>query len=585
MRADYSAPGEPAAPHDVTFGSVCSGIEAASVAFNPLGWRAVWLAEIEGFPKTVLAHHYPDVPNLGNMLLIPALLRNGSLPAPDVFCGGTPCQAFSIAGLRNSLRDLRGNLSLTFCVIANEIDIQRAANGLLPCIVKWENVPGVLSTPDNAFGCFLAGLAGEDEALVPEPCPPAGKAGKFWKWDKKNCKHTLGWPKSGCVIGPQRAIAWRVLDAQYFGVAQRRQRVFVVASARDGFDPAAVLFEFDGVRRDTAPRRETGQDLAAGTLRGTDGGSDVDHARGGHLRPVACDLRNGAITGEVTHTIQAGAHAPDPGGTPHILVQSVALRGRDGGATAELGGDVAGTLRAGGGGGGDKAHVLAPIAFSCKDHGADATTDLAPTMRAMNHSASHANAGGQLAVCVHGTQDPCVSDIAFALGRNSGQENAVCVTGNITHAIKAEGFDASEDGIGRGQPIVAHAIQAGALRTNPDSGPDGMGVQADVAYTLEARSEVQCAQMGMAVRRLTPRECERLQGLQDGYTHIPVKKVKRERLLSPRAGYDYAEIDGQVWQLAADGPRYKSIGNSWAIPVVRHIGRRIDAALRVLEAA
>ena len=141
----------------------------------------------------------------------------------------------------SDLDDARGNLSLTFCEIANAIDHVRALRREPPCIVFWENVPGVLNTPDNAFGCFLAGLAGESLPLL-----PAGGR----------------WTNAGCVLGPQRAVAWRILDAQYFGVAQRRRRVFVVASARDGFNPSEVLFEFDGVRRDTAPSRETGQTVA-----------------------------------------------------------------------------------------------------------------------------------------------------------------------------------------------------------------------------------------------------------------------------------------------------------------------------------
>jgi DNA (cytosine-5)-methyltransferase 1 len=225
----------------VRFGSVCSGIEAASVAWGPLGWKAAWLSEIEPFPSTVLAHHYPDVPNLGDMTLLPERILSGEVEAPDVFCGGTPCQAFSVAGLRNSLDDARGNLSLVFCEIANAIDEVRSVRGLDQSIVFWENVPGVLSTKDNAFGCFLAGLAGEDNPLE----PPREK-----------------WTNAGYVLGPKRAVAWRVLDAQYFGVAQRRKRVFVVASARADFDPAAVLFEFDGVRRDTAPSREAGERIA-----------------------------------------------------------------------------------------------------------------------------------------------------------------------------------------------------------------------------------------------------------------------------------------------------------------------------------
>ena len=223
------------------FGSACSGIEAASVAWKPLGWEAAWLSEIEPFPCAVLKHHYPDVPNYGDMITLPERILSGEVEAPDLFCGGTPCQAFSVAGLRNSLDDSRGNLSLTFVGIANAIDHVRSVRRDAPAIIFWENVPGVLSTKDNAFGCFLGALAGESD---PVTCPD-GK-----------------WSAAGVVVGQTRTVAWRVLDAQYFGVAQRRKRVFVVASARDDFDPAAVLFEFDGVRRDTAPSRETGERIA-----------------------------------------------------------------------------------------------------------------------------------------------------------------------------------------------------------------------------------------------------------------------------------------------------------------------------------
>ena len=153
------------------FGSVCSGIEAASVAWHPIGWEAAWLSEIEPFPSAVLKHHYPDVPNLGDMTALPDRIASGEVEAPDLFCGGTPCQAFSVAGLRKSLDDSRGNLSLVFCEIANAIDAVRTTGELPPAIIFWENVPGVLSTKDNAFGCFLAGLAGEDGAVE----PPGGK--------------------------------------------------------------------------------------------------------------------------------------------------------------------------------------------------------------------------------------------------------------------------------------------------------------------------------------------------------------------------------------------------------------------------
>lgn len=193
----------------VIYGSVCSGIEAASVAWGHLGWRPAWFSEIESFPSAVLAHHYPTVPNLGDMTKIAERIRVGEVEAPEVLVGGTPCQAFSVAGLRGGLSDSRGALTLSFVELANEIDRTRIANGFEPGIVVWENVPGVLSSKDNAFGCFLAGLAGESCELQ----PPGGK-----------------WANAGCVLGPQRAVAWRILDAQYFGVAQRRRRVFVVAS-------------------------------------------------------------------------------------------------------------------------------------------------------------------------------------------------------------------------------------------------------------------------------------------------------------------------------------------------------------------
>ncbi len=115
------------------FGSVCSGVEAASLAFNPLGWKAAWFSEIEPFPCALLAQRYPDVPNLGDMATLPERIRSGEVEAPDVLCGGTPCQAFSVGGLRRSLDDERGNLSLTFCEIANEIDAARSLRGLPPC--------------------------------------------------------------------------------------------------------------------------------------------------------------------------------------------------------------------------------------------------------------------------------------------------------------------------------------------------------------------------------------------------------------------------------------------------------------------
>ncbi|EMM3407779.1 phage N-6-adenine-methyltransferase, partial [Klebsiella pneumoniae] len=245
------------------YGSICSGIEAATVAWEPLGWKAAWFSEIEAFPSTVLAERWPEVVNLGDMTKIAAAVRAGEVQAPDVMVGGTPCQAFSIAGLRNGLSDARGQLTLSYVELANAIDDKRIERGEEEAIFVWENVPGVLTSHDNAFGCFLAGLAGESCELEPS----GGK-----------------WTHSGCVYGPQRTIAWIVKDAQYFGVAQRRKRVFVVASARKGFDPGQVLFESEGVRRDTPPSREPQTAVAALTARGVGTcGADDNQAQAGHL--------------------------------------------------------------------------------------------------------------------------------------------------------------------------------------------------------------------------------------------------------------------------------------------------------------
>lgn len=452
----------------MNFGSVCSGIEAASVAWHPLGYRAAWLAEIEAFPAAVLAHHYPEVPNLGDMTKIATEVLTGTVAAPDVLVGGTPCQAFSVAGMRAGLQDARGKLTIEFVRLADAIDHVRIARGEQPAITVWENVPGVLSDRGNAFGCFLGALAGEDCELQ-----PSGKR----------------WTDAGCVYGPKRAIAWRVLDAQYFGLAQRRRRVFVVASAREGFDPASVLFEREGVRRDTPPRRGEGQ-VTAGTLAsrtGAGGFPGTDEACSGYVQPV----------------------------------------------TAFGGNNQSGPI------------------------------DVATARNACSSGSGRLDFESETFV-VHGTQDPCVSDQAFALGRNHGQENALLAfsckdhgadAGHIAPTLRAMGHSGSHANAG-GQPIVAHAIQAGALRVNPNSGPDGVGVQADHAYTLEARAEVQAVQMASAVRRLTPTECERLQGFPDNYTLVPYRNKE-----------------------AADGPRYKALGNSMAVPCMAFIGERILMAL------
>ncbi|MBW6482425.1 MAG: DNA (cytosine-5-)-methyltransferase [Vicingaceae bacterium] len=206
---------------NLTFGSVCSGIEASQLAFSPYGFKQLWSSEIAEFPSKVLEHHFPNIPNVGDMINIPNAILCGEIEAPDLFCGGTPCQAFSLAGWKNGLADERGQLTITFIEIANAIDKIRLERGKEKSIVLWENVEGVLNDRTNAFGNFIAGLAGYDEEI---------------KVDK--------WSKSGYLEGKERNVAWRVIDAKYFGLPQQRKRLYVLAGGK-GFKPDQVLFEFD----------------------------------------------------------------------------------------------------------------------------------------------------------------------------------------------------------------------------------------------------------------------------------------------------------------------------------------------------
>ncbi|HIF2252770.1 TPA: Dam family site-specific DNA-(adenine-N6)-methyltransferase [Salmonella enterica] len=472
------------------YGSVCSGIEAASVAWESLEWQPAWFAEIEAFPSAVLAHHWPHITNLGDMTKIAAAVRAGDIEAPDVLVGGTPCQAFSIAGLRNGLADKRGQLTLSYVELANAIDDKRRECGEEEAIIVWENVPGVLSSKDNAFGCFLAGLAGESCELQ----PAGGK-----------------WTHAGCVSGPQRVIAWRVLDAQFFGVAQRRKRVFVVASARKGFDPAEVLFELNSVRRDTPPCREPQTAVTADTGNGAEGGSHWDNPANPH--PTLNQSNNIGGIGASNQEIFAQRGAG--------IVGAYRMT-----SFGEYSGDgTASTVKA----------------RDYKD-----ATDLAVTYsdisRTLLSKSNDSTAEDLETYAIHGTQDPDTNhELAHTLGRNHGQENAI-ITEPYTIAIRGreEGstVEVRNDG-------TANALLA------PDGGRAGMGVGA-VGW-------------GMQVRRLTPVECERLQGFPDNHTLIPWR------------GKDAADCP--------DGPRYKAIGNSMAVPVMRWIGERIAAALPVEEPA
>ncbi len=329
--------------------SVCSGIGAPEAAWTPLGWQFVACSENEPFPSAVLAHHYPDVPNLGDM----TKFQEWQDANIDVLVGGTPCQSFSVAGLRKGLADPRGNLALIYLAIADRYR---------PDWLVWENVPGVLSSSAGRdFGAFLGGLV------------------------------ELGY-----------GFAYRVLDAQYWGLAQRRKRVFVVGYLGDWRRAAAVLFERESLSGHPAPCREAGE-VAAGS-------------------------------------VEAG------------------------------------------------------------------------------------------------------------------------VGNSVTHALTGEGFDASEDGTGRGTPIVAMCLNAKGGSGCFDAESDTLiafnarqdPTHGDVTDALGTKDRGHGILSNAAVRRLMPVECERLQGFPDGYTDVVYRKKP-----------------------AADGPRYKALGNSMAVPVVRWIGKRI----------
>lgn len=521
--------------------SVCSGIEAATQAWSPLGWNLAAVAEIDPFPCHVLHHRLgvgrpmfmPDPDEVAVLKVkeraaraaaiksVARIPEHGAVPnfgdlnqfkrwpdaAVDVLVGGTPCQSFSVAGLRQGLDDPRGNLALTYLAIADRYR---------PDWLLWENVPGVLSNNDGRdFGAILGGMV------------------------------QLGY-----------GIAYRVLDAQFvrtrrFGgaVPQRRRRVFVVGYLGDWRRAAAVLFDGESLRGDPPPRREAGQrpapTLAARTRGGGGLGTDFDldgglismaHGQGGaeigidhgptltcnHEAPiVAHSLRaegfdaseDGAGRGTplvpVPHpmAIQERAVCENPNAGPdgvgirtdgaaytleaRTVSQAIAFDCLAGGETGLSVGEVPGALHGGGKSGGRSA-----VAFDCK--GTQVQHDdsgVSPTLRAMGHADSHANAGGQLAV-------------AFA--ENSRAELRLC---------GGDGQVSSQLTTGGGKP--------------------GQG-QATIA-------------LPWAVRRLTPRECERLQGFPDDFTLVPVGN-----------------------RMAADGPRYKALGNSMAVNVMEWIGERID---------
>ncbi|WP_308721050.1 DNA cytosine methyltransferase [Komagataeibacter xylinus] len=470
--------------------TLCSGIGAPEMAMPGWCWR--YCAEIEPFPLRMLARRFPASINLGDLLTEDFSARACALGPIDVLVAGTPCQDFSVAGRRTGLEGARGNLTLRAIQIYEEhCDAARSAGRGEPLYV-WENVPGILSDKTNAFGCLLGALAGCETALV----PPARQR----------------WTRAGLVAGPRRAIAWRVLDAQYFGLAQRRERVFVVAGALDGPDPATILFEPESVPGNPAPRRCEGENIAPTIARGSPGGcvygldADTVESLQAEIAPCLQGQPNRSYRADTEMFIPLAYGGNNCSGPLDVAPALNAHGGPVGRLDFESEAFICATLDASYGrlqgcAGQDASHGhshLVPMAFDCTASGQNGfgVGEIASTMRSMGRVGSNSSGGGHLAVMAPVSVAPH--------GRDGG--NQIEMGDDVAHALSAS--------------------QGGS----------------DKPHLLTS-----------AVRRLMPIECERLQGFPDHHTDVP---------------------NGN--RPAADGPRYKALGNSMPVPVLRWLLRRVE---------
>ena len=551
--------------------SVCSGIEAATVAWHELGWVPVAFSEIESFPCSVLEHHYPAIPNWGDM----TKFKEWPDATIDVLVGGTPCQSFSVAGLRKGLADPRGNLMLTYLAIAQRYR---------PEWVVWENVPGVLSSNGGRdFAAFLRGLA----------------------------ELGYGW-------------AYRVLDAQYFGVPQRRRRVFVVGNARGWAYSAAVLFERESLSGHPAPSRETGE-RPAGTIKACANGSGTPNGAEGCDRLVptvspalkARDYKGPSSDGDgdgqplihVAFAHMAGGtqttlgYDPSSDTTPTLakcqaLAVAVSLRGREGGSTAELGDEVQNCLRASGGGG-DKPHVLTgSIGFIPKappnSRSMGEMEEQSPTVTThqLGQGVATAMQVRRLTVreCarLQGFPDTyLVTQYANAEEAHSAQ--VLHELWRETGAIARKGW----------RPGIAAALLAPEILL---AGVYGGWISWEVASRCaDARGSLQ-GEVGYAegfLRRLREAwEARRppyqrksfgqlAAELGRSVSELPLEEAQAREVLRNSGVWSEAqarwplryalatEAQRHSGKLNADGPRYKALGNSMAVPVMAWIGKRI----------
>ncbi len=485
--------------------SVCSGIEAATVAWHGLGWKAAGFAEIEKFPSAVLKERFPDVTNYGDMTKFKEWENVGTV---DLLVGGTPCQSFSVAGLRKGLTDPRGNLMLTFGAIASHFKARW---------IVWENVPGVLSSNRGRdFGTFLGMLA-------------------------------------ECGYG----FAYRVLDAQFFGVPQRRRRVFVVGCLGDWIAPAKVLFDSESLSGNPPPSREKGKETSGYAQNSTGGGhfteisatldtkckdgpvrNQVGMAVIEGTRQAVCLMDQGGSVMNVEKDLSGTLRAQTHGNNPVVCIQETASREN---------------LKSGPQGKGwryDTAFSLdtspVPQAVCYENHGQDSRIkecgEVSPTL-----SAKAGTGGGNLPIVMVPKKTEVLGLIDMQGGKGSCRttDGKLCPTILSAHGDIHAVFVAEEYKECAG---FCHNAGAGSLAGS-------IAFSETKSPTLKS-AQAPSVHLGSQVRRLTPKECERLQGFPDDWTKIPWRNKPAEQ--------------------CPDGPRYKACGNSMAVPVMRWIGERID---------
>lgn len=417
----------------IRYASVCSGVEAPTLAWHSLGWEPVWFSEVDAFPSEVLKQRFPNTPNLGDMTKLYEKDFFNEQPI-DLLVGGTPCQSFSVAGLQRGLDDPRGNLALEFVRL---LYLKR------PTWFVWENVPGVLSSN-----------GGRDFSSI---------LGAFAK---------IGYHCS-----------WRVLDSQFFGVPQRRRRVFVVGHIGDWRSAAAVLLESEGLSGNTGQskkkREEATRDIGA---------SSCFDMRG------FGDYGNGST--------------------------SSTLKARDYKDATDL--------------------VVKPYAYS-KSHRANGNVD------------------------VRFTEDGKANTLSCGEGCGNQSSLNIVATHSIQYGERSLGK--SQNGLGvseENSPMFTltrqdvHAVAVTVYNTTQISNPDNRSNPQPNAPTHTLNSlDHPPLMVGSCIRRLTPMECERLQGFPDNHTNI-------------------------LWKgkPAPTSLRYKAIGNSMAVPVMAWIGKRIDFVQR-----